>query len=125
MHIIILLAMIYCHIFDDFALQGIMKNMKCKSWWQENAADKKYQYDYLIVLALHAFSWTFSTLVPLVVYMLIANISIDYTLLIAFIINWIIHFIVDNEKANKLRINLIIDQTIHIVQIIVTWLIFI
>ena len=44
---------------------------------------------------------------------------------IAYITNMAIHAFVDSLKANQFKINLVIDQTIHIVQIIITWLIFI
>ena len=44
---------------------------------------------------------------------------------IAYIVNIVIHAVVDTLKANALKINLVTDQTIHIVQIIITWLIFI
>jgi hypothetical protein len=42
-------------------------------------------------------------------------------LLLTFAINWSIHAIVDDLKANKKAINLIQDQSIHLVQIILTW----
>jgi len=37
-------------------------------------------------------------------------------------INCCIHFVVDDLKANRFKINLIIDQTIHFIQIILTFL---
>ena len=40
-----------------------------------------------------------------------------------FIGNTIIHAVVDNLKANKLKINLVVDQSIHILQIIITYII--
>jgi len=43
---------------------------------------------------------------------------------IAFVINLTIHAFVDDLKANKKKINLIVDQSIHISQIIVTCLLF-
>jgi hypothetical protein len=49
---------------------------------------------------------------------------IDYTLP-TFIYNWLIHAYVDNLKANNHKINLIQDQSIHLVQIIITWALFI
>ena len=50
--------------------------------------------------------------------------AISYGLyLIIFCINWAVHCVVDDCKANKKKINLIQDQLIHIVQIIVTWII--
>lgn len=43
----------------------------------------------------------------------------------AYVFNIIIHAFVDNLKANALRINLVTDQLIHILQIIFTWLVFV
>lgn len=42
-----------------------------------------------------------------------------------FLVNALVHSIVDNLKANELKINLITDQAIHLAQIIITALIFV
>lgn len=42
--------MIFSHIIDDYYLQGWMASAKQKSWWEQNAPDKLYKYDYLVVL---------------------------------------------------------------------------
>lgn len=39
-YIILLIAMLYCHILDDFCLQGILASLKQKSWWEENYPNK-------------------------------------------------------------------------------------
>ena len=39
--------MIFCHIVDDYYLQGKLASMKQKSWWEKNAPDRLYKYDYL------------------------------------------------------------------------------
>jgi hypothetical protein len=109
------------HIVDDYYLQGILASMKQKSWWQKNAPDKKYRFDYLVALFMHSFSWTFMIMLPI-------TISLHFNIgwwVIAYIVNMIIHTFVDNLKANKFKINLVIDQSIHIVQIVVTWLVFV
>ena len=41
-----------------------------------------------------------------------------------FILNIGVHMIVDDLKANKKKINLIADQSIHLMQIIATWFIY-
>ena len=46
--ILILLAMIFCHIVDDYYSQGILASMKQKEWWKNNAPDSLYKHDYLI-----------------------------------------------------------------------------
>ena len=118
----LLLAMIFLHIIDDYKIQqGILASMKQKKWWEEQKEYKSmYKYDYIPALIEHSFSWTFMIMLPIAV-MLRFNIS---WWVIAYVANMIIHAFVDDLKANKFKINLVIDQTIHIVQIIVTWLIF-
>ena len=122
----ILLFMIQCHVIDDYVLQGVLAKLKQKKFWQDNAPEKLYKYDYLCALMFHAFSWTFSVLLPITGLIVAHQLTIPLQTFIAvFISNWIIHFFVDNEKANKLTINLWCDQLIHLIQIIASWLIFI
>lgn len=120
--IFILLSMIFLHIIDDYKLQGILANMKQKTWWiQQNGYKKLYKYDYIPALIEHSFSWTFMIMLPIAIML-----NFDIGLYVfAYVANVIIHAIVDDLKANKFKINLVIDQTIHIMQIVVTWLIFI
>jgi hypothetical protein len=40
------------------------------------------------------------------------------------VVNTIIHYIVDDLKANKLKINLIADQSIHLFQILISWVVY-
>lgn len=122
----LLLVMIFLHIMDDYYLQGILASMKQKSWWEKNAPDKLYSKDYIIALLEHAFSWSFMIMVVPVIYMYKTTGTILLNLfLYIFICNWLIHAYVDNLKANKLIINLIQDQSIHLIQIIITWILFI
>ena len=59
MELFVLLSMIFCHIVDDYYLQGWLASAKQKSWWEQNAPQKLYQQDYLMALLVHSFSWTF------------------------------------------------------------------
>ena len=120
MKIIILLIMLFLHIVDDYYLQGILASMKQRAWWKENAPDPLYKHDYIVVLMEHAFSWTFMIMLPVGIYTIFYDKSIIF-IIIMFLINWIIHSIVDHLKANVKVINLVTDQVIHILQIIVTW----
>ena len=122
-NIFILLAMIFLHIVDDYKLQaGVLAYLKQKCWWKEQKDYKDlYKYDYLPALILHAFSWTFMIMLPIAFTL---NFNIGWWV-IAYIVNMIIHAIVDDLKANRFKINLVIDQLIHIMQIVATWLIFI
>lgn len=118
----ILLIMIFCHIVDDYYLQGWLASAKQKKWWEENAPNSLYKFDYVIALIEHAFSWSFMSQLPIMIY-LIYNQMFEYTpmFLVLFIMNLAIHAFVDDWKANKLRINLIEDQISHIGQIVITW----
>lgn len=119
--ILILLSMIFLHIIDDYKLQGILASMKQRKWWEEQKEYKKlYKHDYIPALIEHSFSWAFMIMLPIAVAL---QFNIGWWV-VAYIINMLIHAFVDDLKANKLKINLVIDQTIHIVQIVATWLIF-
>ena len=120
MNILILLTMIFLHIVDDYYLQGILASMKQKAWWKENAPEPLYKYDYIVALMEHAFSWAFMIMLPVGIYTVFYDKSI-VLIIITFLINWIIHSIVDHLKANVKVINLVTDQVIHVLQIIVTW----
>lgn len=122
--VLVLLSMIFCHIVDDFYLQGCLANMKQAKWWEQYG--DFYRNDYKPALFLHAFSWTFCIYIPIFIHCLYYGGSYSIILLLSvFVVNWIIHAVVDNLKANEFKINLITDQTIHILQIFVTWTIYI
>ena len=121
MKLFILLCMIFFHIVDDYYLQGILASMKQKSWWENNYPDKLYKYDYLMALFMHSFSWAFMIMLPPTVYTMIVG-ATWYPIL--YVLNLCVHFYVDNLKANKMKINLIQDQCIHLAQIVVTWVLY-
>lgn len=113
----IVLLMIFCHIVDDYYLQGWLASAKQKQYWKENAPDKMYKHDYIWALIMHSFSWAFMIMLP-IAYTMNFNISMEFVGL--FVWNTTIHAITDNAKANKRTINLITDQLIHICQIVIT-----
>lgn len=118
----VLLLMIFFHIVDDYYLQtiGPLASMKQKKWWEENYPQKIYKYDYLVALLMHSLSWTFMVMLPISIY---RSLGIDGTFVILFIVNTAIHAFTDNVKANWLLINLSVDQSVHIFQILNTFLI--
>ena len=121
-NIFILLFMIMMHIVDDYYLQGILASMKQKSWWKKQPNYKdKYSNDYLIALMMHAFSWAFMIMLPIAISL---KFEVDAFFAIMLGINFMIHAIVDNFKANELKINLVQDQAIHIIQILITFAVF-
>ena len=119
MFIKILLFMILFHIIDDFVLQPIsLSNLKQKKWWekQEGYSDK-YKDDYKVALAIHSISWSIMIHIPLVI--MFPSLG-QLALLISFIVNAVIHYFIDDLKANKIKINLFEDQMVHFCQICTT-----
>lgn len=117
----VVIFMIFFHIVDDFYLQGILAKMKQKQWWKENAPDKKYEIDYLYALFTHAMSWSIMISIPIFIATAFNPSYAIYPLIAG---NAVIHAIVDDLKANRKKINLWIDQTIHYMQIAATILIY-
>ena len=129
MKLFILLIMIFVHILDDFHFQGILANLKQKSYWKKQIQElyannccltELYKKDWLISLIFHAFQWTFIVMLVLVVYNV--DLITSPVFYIIFILNITIHAIVDHLKCNKFYINLVTDQLIHLNQIAITWL---
>jgi len=120
MKLFILFVMIFAHIVDDYCLQGILASLKQKSWWEKQKNYKPmYKYDYIVALIIHAFSWSFMISLPILYF------GFTKWIVVAILLNTIIHGIVDDLKANKEKINLITDQSIHIAQIVITWILFV
>jgi hypothetical protein len=121
-----LLFMILMHIIEDFHVQGNMADMKQRCWWMERTASPKYDHDYLAVMLLHGFEWSAFVHIPMIVAYVIANgwtfiDSFQVMLAVSVIANTVIHSIVDDAKANRLKINLVTDQVIHLAQIVATY----
>lgn len=105
--------LVLLHIINDFNLQGIMADLKQKDSWHDMPA--KYDNDYKMALFEHAFSWTCFIMSPWIICQ-----SISLLWLCLFVVNLVIHCIVDDLKANKLIINLVEDQCIHLLQLLAT-----
>ena len=114
--------MFLLHIFADFNLQigaGLDKFKQWRWWRKQIPAEKedewnRYKDDYKIALCIHSLQWALVTCLPLLMcggrlYMFIA------------IIHAVIHGVIDDMKANWMRINLIYDQFFHTVQVFVIW----
>lgn len=118
----VIFAMVFCHVLDDFCLQPIiLSKLKQKSFWEKNAPEKLYQYDYIAALIIHAFSWSFMILLPIAI---AKGFVLGLSYVITLIVNSVIHAIVDDVKANRHKINLIEDQSIHVIQIVITFIMF-
>ena len=120
----VFLWMIFFHVVADYNLQGWLASAKQKSYWEENAPDKFYKYDYICALIMHSISWTFMVMLPIAYF---HRFNIDVAFIIFFVANIVVHAIVDHLKANAKTINLWVDQLVHIAQMFVTagWLLYI
>ena len=118
--VLVLLAMIFCHIVDDYYLQAVgpLASMKQRKWWEENYPQRMYRYDYLVALLMHSMSWSFMIMLPIAFY-LSWNVGSEFAM--AFIMNTVLHAVVDNSKANWMAINLMQDQLAHMLQIAETF----
>ena len=115
--------MLFCHLVDDYYLQGILASLKQKKWWEQNAPQALYEHDWKIALIEHAFSWTFVMMLPITICILADKLAISIAAyIIAFIANLAWHAFIDNLKANSLKINLWQDQVAHFFQIVITWI---
>lgn len=123
--ILIFITMIFCHIVDDYYLQGWLASAKQKDYWKNNYPNPLYKYDYLAALFMHSFSWSFMIMLTPTIYQLIMgyDMYIFTEWIPLFIMNLITHMFVDNLKANVKMINLITDQGIHLCQIFLTWVV--
>ena len=116
----VFILMIFCHIVDDYYLQGILSQMKQIEWWKKNAPERMYENDWVIALTMHSFSWAFMIMLPIAVWQQF-DLSTGYY--IAFIANMLVHLVTDNLKANMKSINLMTDQSVHFAQILFTFII--
>jgi hypothetical protein len=121
---LILLSMIFCHIIDDYILQGDLKLLKQKEWWKEYS--KLYKNDYITALFTHGFSWTFMMMLTPTIYVLINSPDLfNWTgFLTLFLTNMMVHALVDDTKANLKLMSLTTDQLIHLGQIVITWFVY-
>ena len=116
----VFIFMIFCHIIDDFVLQApCLCDLKQKSWWEKNAPDNMYKNDYKIGLIIHSISWSFMIMLPIAIYY---KFDINMYFIFSMIGNAIIHGFVDDMKANKYKINLVLDQSMHMIQIILIFI---
>ena len=118
-YVFVFVMMLLLHVIEDFSLQGIKAQMKQKSYWEKY--DEKYHYDWVPVLFFHSFEWACFIMLPLA---FACAFSFDWVFFALLIVNTVIHYIVDDLKCNKLKINLQTDQMAHIIQILATWVIF-
>ena len=111
--------MMFCHIIDDFHIQGILADLKQRMWWKNNVTEKafghRYDNDYLAALIIHGFEWSFIVHIPVMF-----TIGFEPIVFISMCMNSILHAFIDDLKCNRLKLNLWQDQLLHLVQIAAT-----
>lgn len=121
--LLILFSMLFCHIFADYNLQGVLSSMKQREWWRKHANNRRYDNDYKMALLEHAFAWSFVMELPLLVIAIIDHsILLAWLVLILYVPNTGVHYATDNWKANLKAFNLVEDQIVHFIQILITWI---
>lgn len=118
----VILWMLFNHVFDDYFLQGCLANLKQEEYWKKNIPENLYEFyrdDYLVALLMHSISWSFMIMLPIAFVM---SFNVDLVFVVFFFLNVIFHAVVDDMKANRKTINLVIDQSIHIFQVLFTCL---
>ena len=105
----ILTAMLFMHVIADYTLQGVLASMKEKAYWKGHG-NYRSKYDFIPALCI---------MLPLAVAEYPPG-TVFYVVLAA---NTAVHAVVDHAKANLGVLNLVEDQTIHMVQIVLTLLV--
>ena len=115
----ILLLMLIFHVINDFNLQGDLKHLKQKSWWEKQSwYNDMYKDDYRSSLIIHSLSWSLMISIPLwCVSMPLWVLGVTITT------NMLLHAYIDDLKCNQLKLSLSADQLLHILQIGTTWII--
>ena len=109
---------LWCHVVDDFRLQGCMAELKQRAWWRRQLGSVPlegtvYRHDYLAALFMHAAGWSVSVMLPLI----LARPTAYGFYVCAFIVNALLHAFCDHMKANVKTIGLVQDQLFHVLQI--------
>lgn len=121
--IFVICLMLFMHVLDDYVLQApCLCNLKQKSFWEKNAHEKLYKYDYIVALIMHSISWSFMIMLPIALYF---NFAVGASFAGMLVFNTIFHAFIDDLKANRKMINLWTDQICHMVQIVGTFIIFV
>ncbi len=114
----VLFLMILFHVIDDFYLQGVLAQMKQRDWWRKHTPGDMYRFDYVAALIVHAVSWSIMVTLPIFFATAFNPPSWMYLFIL---VNAVIHAVVDHAKANRRVINLVDDQSIHLVQVLFEW----
>ena len=124
--LIILLSMMFCNIVSNFYVQGSLTQIKQKSWWEDICSvEPRFQNDYKAALIIQSFLWCFFIHIPLILHIRYCHWTYNEKIfLIVFVADWIIHTIIDDFKCNKHKLNLVFSQSLYLMQVIITWILY-
>lgn len=128
--IFILFLMLLMHYIEDFHLQGCLANLKQKKWWEKQMSNNDmhshyalehsiYKNDYKMSLFAHSIENALFVMLPLIVDTLISEYTnhvqnIWILFVPSIILICVSHYFIDDSKANKMKINLVQDQLLHL-----------
>ena len=123
---IILLSMMFCNVISNFYIQGSLAQIKQKSWWQDICSvEPRFRNDYKAALIIQSFLWCFFIHIPLILHIRHCDWTYDEkAFLIVFVVNWVIHTIIDDLKCNGHKFSLVTSQILYLIQVIATWAIY-
>ena len=108
----ILIMMMFCHVVEDFYLEGCLA-------WMNTELRALQQKDYKIVLMMQSLSWTCCIFIPIIYH--IGHCGWMYEevpFLVTFVLDWIIQAIVTSLKYHKGVISLAQKQIVNILQVV-------
>ncbi len=116
----IIVLMILLHLVDDFVFQPVcLSRFKQKTYWS-GYRFSKFEKDWIAGLVCHGFEW--SSMVMLPWFFVDCN---EVVFILTWFVSAVIHCFVDHLKCNCEKINLITDQSIHLMQVLLMWLVMI
>lgn len=134
----LLMFIILMHFISDYVWQGqgFLANLKQKDYWRKETNDPMYKDDYLVACFEHGLMWSIACHIPIYIwgYLGIGGAtfnpypeaygvgSTDLFIVFSMIIHGLIHHAVDDSKANHRKINLVMDQWIHFIQLLIIWM---
>lgn len=123
-----ILLMLLLHLIADYTLQGCLANLKQRKWWVDTGKANgmtmqeiaKYKHDYKCGMLCHSLYWTLITFFPLI----FLSDHCSWAIAILAVANTAIHYVVDDLKANQGKLTLWEDQGLHLLQIVLTCIVF-
>ena len=109
---------LFMHVLDDYGLQGVWHSMKQRTFpGTEAEMEESNIFSAIPALLCHALSWSFMTMLPIAYYY---NFQVNTYFVLFFFSNTWWHAIIQHSKPQIKGVNFALEQSFHIIQIIVT-----